>query len=198
MFICKLKIFSQNVNNLCWDNWQRSQRTQSFGFYFKLFISEDSLMSHFYTHPGERELWPSILGRESCDQRQLFISYLLHNSKFIDVCILFCFVRFFLLFLPSLNRKSFFHFPQWERQHICQKKKKSRTGKHPSEKGRNDRKENNKTHQECLWYCPSISGTKALNTERAEERWHKTKGTISLVTVLISVPLVLKDLGHRE
>lgn len=61
-------------------------------------------------------------GERAVTKERILISYWLHNSKFIYVCILFCFV--FLLFLPSLKRKSFFHFPQWERQYICQKKKK--------------------------------------------------------------------------
>lgn len=187
MFICKLKIFSQNINNLCWDNWQRNQRVQSFGFYFKLFISEDSLMNHFLIHPGERELWP---GKE-----YLFLFCFTTQNSLMYA---FCFALVFFAFFAVTKQKEFLSFPSMRKATYLSEKEKRRTGKHPSEKGRNNRKENNKTCQECLWYCPSISGKQALKTEKAEEKSHKTKGTISLVIVLISVPLVLKDLGHRE
>lgn len=135
MFIYKLKIFSQNINNLCWDNWQRNQRAQSFGFYFKLFISEDSLMKHFYIYPGERELWPK--------KESLFLIGFTTQNSFMCA---FCFFAFFAV----TKEKEFLSFPSMRKAIYLSEKEKSRTEKYPSEKGRNNRKENNKTCQECL------------------------------------------------
>lgn len=84
----------------------------------------------FINEPFPHTAW----GERAVTRERILISYLLHNSKFIDVCILFCLFFFFLLFLPSLSRKSFFHFPQWGKQHICQKKKKGEQENIPQKK----------------------------------------------------------------
>lgn len=56
MFTCKLKIFSQKVNNVCRETTDKEiGRAQNFGFHFKLFISEESLINRLYIHPSERQ-----------------------------------------------------------------------------------------------------------------------------------------------
>lgn len=63
----------------------------------------------------------------------------------------FCFALLvFLAFFAITKQKAFLSFPSMRKATYLSEKEKSRTGKHPSEKGRNNRKENNKTCQECL------------------------------------------------